>query len=161
MPDWRSDAKVIWKQPTEAEIVAGANFWKDKVLVGTAGGEYGIRGYIAAYEASTGKEAWRFYTTAGPGEPGNETWGGESWKHGGGSVWLTGSYDPGTNLTYWGIGNAGPDYNGDVRPGDNLYTCSMIALDADTGKLKWHYFLHSGMGSGDSAGYAPGIDVGA
>ena len=112
---------------------------RDKVLVGTAGGEYGIRGYIAAYEASTGKEAWRFYTTAGPGDPGNETWGGDSWKHGSGSVWLTGSYDPDMNLTYWGIGNAGPDYNGDVRPGDNLYTCSMVALDADTGKLKWHY----------------------
>jgi alcohol dehydrogenase (cytochrome c) len=111
----------------------------DKVIVGVAGGEYGIRGFIAAYDAHYGKEAWRFYTTAAPGEPGGDTWGGDSWKHGAGSVWLTGSYDPDNNLLYWGIGNAGPDYNGDVRPGDNLYTCAMVALDADTGKLKWHY----------------------
>ncbi len=112
---------------------------KDKVIVGVAGGEYGIRGFIAAYNAHTGKEAWRFYTTAGPGDPGRDSWGGESWKHGGGSVWATGSYDAETNMTYWGVGNAGPDYNGDVRPGDNLYTSTMVALDADTGKLKWHY----------------------
>jgi alcohol dehydrogenase (cytochrome c) len=112
---------------------------KDKVIVGTAGGEYGIRGFIAAYDAHTGKEAWRFNTIPGPGEPGHETWGGDSWVHGGGSVWNTGTYDPETNLTVWGVGNAGPDYNGDVRPGDNLYTSSIVALDADTGKLKWHY----------------------
>jgi alcohol dehydrogenase (cytochrome c) len=112
---------------------------KDKVIVGTAGGEYGIRGFLAAYDAKTGKEAWRFYTIAGPGEPGRETWGGDSWKTGGGSIWVTGSYDPESNLTYWGIGNAGPDWNGDTRPGDNLYTSSVVALDADTGKLKWHY----------------------
>jgi alcohol dehydrogenase (cytochrome c) len=112
---------------------------KDKVIVGPAGGEYGIRGFLAAYDAKTGKEAWRFYTVAGPGEPGRDTWGGESWKTGGGSIWVTGSYDPETNLTYWGIGNAGPDRNGDSRPGDNLYTASVVALDADTGRLKWHY----------------------
>jgi alcohol dehydrogenase (cytochrome c) len=112
---------------------------KDKVIVGTAGGEYGIRGFLAGYDARTGKEAWRFYTIAGPGEPGRETWGGDSWKTGGGSIWVTGSYDPDSNLTYWGIGNAGPDWNGDTRPGDNLYTSSVVALDADTGKLKWHY----------------------
>jgi alcohol dehydrogenase (cytochrome c) len=112
---------------------------KDKVIVGTAGGEYGIRGFLAAYDAKTGKEAWRFYTIAGPGEPGRETWGGDSWKTGGGSIWVTGSYDPDSNLTYWGIGNAGPDWNGDSRPGDNLYTSSVVALDADSGKLKWHY----------------------
>ena len=112
---------------------------KNKVIVGVAGGEYGIRGFIAAYDARTGQEQWRFYTTAGPGDPGQGTWGNESWKHGGGSIWTTGSYDPETNLTYWGVGNAGPDYNGDVRPGDNLYTCSIVALDADTGKLNWHY----------------------
>lgn len=111
----------------------------DKVIVGVAGGEYGIRGFIAAFDAHYGKEVWRFYTTAGPGDPGRDTWGGDSWKHGGGSVWLTGSYDPESNLTFWGVGNAGPDYNGDVRPGDNLYTSAMVALDADTGKLKWHY----------------------
>ncbi|HTA42787.1 MAG TPA: PQQ-dependent dehydrogenase, methanol/ethanol family [Bryobacteraceae bacterium] len=112
---------------------------KDKVIVGTAGGEYGIRGFIAAYDAKTGKEDWRFYTVPGPGEPGHETWSGDSWKTGGGSIWMTGSYDPQLNLTYWGTGNPGPDWNGDARPGDNLYTDSVVALDPDTGKLKWHY----------------------
>ena len=112
---------------------------KDKVIVGTAGGEFGVRGFIAAYDARTGKEAWRFYTIPGPGEPGHETWAGDSWKYGGGSVWMTGSYDPALNLTYWGIGNPGPDYNGDVRLGDNLYSDCVVALDADTGKLKWYY----------------------
>src|SRR6266852_1480763 len=112
---------------------------KDKVIVGTAGGEFGIRGFIAAYDVRTGKEAWRFYTIAGPGDPNQETWGGDSWKTGGGSVWVTGSYDPELNLTYWGIGNPGPDWNGDSRAGDNLYSDSVVALDADTGKLKWHF----------------------
>jgi alcohol dehydrogenase (cytochrome c) len=112
---------------------------KDKVIVGTAGGEYGIRGFIAAYDVRTGKEAWRFYTIPGPGEPGHETWAGDSWKTGGASVWMTGSYDPALNLTYWGVGNPGPDYNGDVRKGDNLYSDSVVALDPDTGKLKWYY----------------------
>jgi alcohol dehydrogenase (cytochrome c) len=111
----------------------------DKVIVGVAGGEYGIRGFIAAYDVHHGKELWRFYTTAAPGEVGGDTWGGDSWKRGAGSVWLTGSFDPESNLIFWGIGNAGPDYNGDVRPGDNLFTCAMVALDADTGKLKWYY----------------------
>jgi len=112
---------------------------KDKVIVGPAGGEYGIRGFLTAFDAKTGKQVWRFNTVAGPGEPGGESWGGESWKTGGGSIWVTGSYDPDANLTYWGIGNAGPDRNGDSRPGDNLYTASVVALDADTGRLKWHY----------------------
>ena len=112
---------------------------KDKVIVGPAGGEYGIRGFLAAFDARTGKQVWRFNTVAGPGERGGETWGGDSWKTGGGSIWVTGSYDPDLNLTYWGIGNAGPDRNGDSRPGDNLYTASVVALDADTGQLKWHY----------------------
>ena len=112
---------------------------KDKVIVGVAGGEFGIRGFIAAYDIHTGKELWKFYTIPAPGEPGNETWAGDSWKHGGGSVWVTGSYDPDLNLTYWGIGNPGPDWNGDKRKGDNLYTDSVVALDPDTGKLKWHY----------------------
>jgi len=112
---------------------------KDKVIVGVAGGEYGIRGFIAAYDAKTGKKAWTFYSTAGPGDPNQKSWAGDSWKTGGGSTWLTGSYDPETNLLIWGIGNAGPDYNGDVRAGDDLYTCGMVALDMDTGKLKWWY----------------------
>jgi alcohol dehydrogenase (cytochrome c) len=112
---------------------------KDKVIIGTAGGEYGIRGFIAAFDAKTGKEAWRFYTIPGEGEPGNKTWSGDSWKTGGASIWMTGSYDQDSNLTFWGIGNPGPDWNGDNREGDNLYSNSVVALDADTGKLSWHF----------------------
>jgi alcohol dehydrogenase (cytochrome c) len=112
---------------------------KDKVVVGVGGGEFGIRGFIAAFDAKTGKEAWRFNAIPEPGQPGSETWKGDSWRSGGGSVWVTGSYDPALNLTYWGIGNPGPDWNPDQRPGDNLYTDSVVALDADTGALKWHF----------------------
>jgi alcohol dehydrogenase (cytochrome c) len=112
---------------------------KDLVLVGTGGGEYGIRGFIAAYDVRTGREVWRFNTIPTPGEPGSETWQGDDWEHGGASVWITGSYDPELNLTYWGVGNPGPDWNPDQRPGDNLYSDSVVALDADTGKLKWHF----------------------
>ena len=112
---------------------------KDLVLVGTGGGEYGIRGFIAAYDVRTGKEVWRFNTIPAPGQPGSETWQGDDWEHGGASVWITGSYDPELNLTYWGIGNPGPDWNPDQRPGDNLYSDSVVALDADTGALKWHF----------------------
>ena len=112
---------------------------KDKIIMGPAGGEYGIRGFLAAFDAKTGKEAWRFNTIPGPGEPEHDTWTANTWQTGGGSVWVTGSYDPDLNNLYWGIGNPGPDWNGDSRPGDNLYTDSVIALDADTGKLKWHY----------------------
>jgi alcohol dehydrogenase (cytochrome c) len=112
---------------------------KDKVIIGPAGGEYGIRGFLAAFDARTGKEVWRFHTIPEPGEAGHETWAGDAWQHGGGSVWLTGSYDPELNLIVQGVGNPGPDWNVTVRPGDNLYSSSVIALDADTGKLKWHY----------------------
>jgi alcohol dehydrogenase (cytochrome c) len=112
---------------------------KDKVIVGTGGGEYGIRGFIAAYDANTGKEAWKFNNIPAPGEPGSETWTGDTWKSGGGSIWVTGTYDPELNVTYWGTGNPGPDFNPVQRPGDNLYTDSVVALDADTGKLKWHF----------------------
>ena len=112
---------------------------KDIVIVGTGGGEYGIRGFIAAYDVRTGKEVWRFNAIPAPGEPGSETWEGDDWEHGGASVWVTGSYDPELNLTYWGIGNPGPDWNPDQRPGDNLYSDSVVALDADTGELKWHF----------------------
>jgi alcohol dehydrogenase (cytochrome c) len=112
---------------------------KDKVIVGVGGGEYGIRGFVAAFDAKTGKELWRFYTIPGPGEPGHDTWRGEDWKYGAASVWVTGSYDPDLNLTYWGVGNPGPDWNPTQRPGDNLYSDSVIALDVDSGKLKWHF----------------------
>jgi alcohol dehydrogenase (cytochrome c) len=112
---------------------------KDKVIVGIAGAEYGIRGFLDAYDAKTGKRAWRFYTIPGPGEPGNETWSGDSWKTGGAPTWVTGAYDPESNLVYWGTGNPSPDMIGDDRQGDNLYSDSLLALDADTGKLKWHF----------------------
>jgi alcohol dehydrogenase (cytochrome c) len=112
---------------------------KDKLILGPAGGEYGIRGYVLALDPNTGKELWRFHTIPAPGERGSQTWSGDAWKTGGGPIWTTGTYDPDLNLTYWGVGNPGPDWNGDGRPGDNLYTDSVIALDADTGALKWHY----------------------
>ncbi len=112
---------------------------KDKVLVGVSGGEAGIRGFVDAYDAATGNRAWRFWSVPANGEPGNESWSGDSWKTGGGSTWVTGSWDPESNLVYWGIGNPGPDWNGDNRRGDNLYTCSLVALDGNTGELKWHF----------------------
>ena len=112
---------------------------KDKVVVGVGGGEFGIRGFIAAFDPKTGKETWRFNAIPGPGEKGHDTWKDDHWKSGGGSVWVTGSYDPDLNLTYWGIGNPGPDWNPFQRPGDNLYSDSVVALDADTGELKWHF----------------------
>jgi alcohol dehydrogenase (cytochrome c) len=112
---------------------------KDKIIVGVAGGDRGVRAFIAAYDAKTGKEAWRFYTIPGPGESGNETWSGDSWKTGGAAVWNSGAYDADANLVYFGTGNPWPDRDGSVRLGDNLYSDSVVALDPDTGKLKWHY----------------------
>jgi alcohol dehydrogenase (cytochrome c) len=112
---------------------------KDKIIVGIAGAEYGIRGFLDAYDAKTGKRAWRFWTVPGPGEQGNETWSGDSWKTGGAPTWVTGAYDPLANLVYWGTGNPSPDFVGDDRQGDNLYSDSILALDADTGKLKWYF----------------------
>ena len=110
-----------------------------KIIVGISGGEAGIRGFLDAYDAKTGKLVWRLWTVPGPGEPGHETWSGDAWKTGGAPTWVTGSYDPELNLIYWGTGNPGPDWNGDVRPGDNLYSCSLLAIDASSGKLKWHF----------------------
>jgi alcohol dehydrogenase (cytochrome c) len=110
-----------------------------KVMVGASGGEMGVRGFVAAYDLDTGKQAWKTFTVPAPGEPGSETWPkGEQWKTGGGSIWVTGAYDPETNLTFWGTGNGGP-WMGDQRPGDNLYTSSTIALDASTGAIKGHF----------------------
>ena len=112
-----------------------------KVLVGPSGGERGIRGFVAAYDAETGDEVWRTHTIPGPGDPGIETWPGETWRTGGASIWITGSFDPELNLTYWGTGNPGP-WIGDQRPGDNLYTNSVVAFDADTGELKGYHQYH-------------------
>jgi len=112
---------------------------KDKVIVGTAGGDGPTRGQIVAFDAKTGQEVWRFYTIPAPGEPGHESWAGDSWKTGGAAIWNIGAYDADQNLTYWGIGNPAPDTNGDARIGDNLYSDCVVALDADTGKLKWYY----------------------
>jgi alcohol dehydrogenase (cytochrome c) len=120
-----------------APLVAGG-----KVMVGASGGEYGIRGFVAAFDPDTGKQLWRTYTIPAPGEPGSETWPkGDQWKTGGGSVWVTGNYDPEANLAYWGVGNGGP-WMGDQRPGDNLYVSSTIAIDVASGAIKGHFQYH-------------------
>ncbi len=128
-----ADIKQAYAFTTAPQVV------KNRVIAGTAGGENGVRGFLAAWDVETGKEVWRFNTVPGPGEPGNDSWSGDSWMHGGAPVWVTGSYDAETNLIYWGTGNPGPDWDGAARLGDNLYSASVIALDPDTGKIKWHY----------------------
>ena len=112
---------------------------KNEVIVGVSGGEYGVRGFVDAYDADTGHRRWRFETVPGPGQPGHETWTGDSWKTGGAPAWITGSFDPELNLVYWPTGNPSPSGFGGERGGDNLYSNSMLALDADTGKLKWYF----------------------
>ena len=112
-----------------------------KVMVGSSGGEFGVRAFIAAYDAETGQQAWRFHTIPGPEDPGGDTWKSDAWKTGGGSVWITGNYDPRRNLAYWGVGNAAP-WPGDLHPGDDLYTSSTVALDPDTGKLQGYHQYH-------------------
>lgn len=142
--------REMWKVAVDDQrqcgcaITGAPLFVKDKVIVGSTGGDGAFRGYLTAFDAKTGRLAWRFYTVPAAGEKGNETWKGESWKFGGGATWMTGSYDPALNLVYWGTGNAASDlYSGDRytgKEGDaNLYTASVVALDADTGKVKWHY----------------------
>ena len=139
---------------TMAPLVANG-----KVLVGASGGERGIRGFVAAYDPDSGQEVWRSHTVPGPGEPGNETWPGETWRTGGASIWITGSFDPELNLTYWGTGNPGP-WIGDQRPGDNLYTNSVVAFDADTGDLKaYHQYHHNGSWDWDEVSAPLLIDV--
>ena len=133
---WKS--KVIdWKNgysQTLAPLIADG-----VIITGTSGAEYGIRGFIDGWDPNTGKQLWRTYTIPGEGEPGNDTWPGDTWKRGGGSTWITGSYDPDLKLVYWGVGNAGP-WNAMMRsPGDNLYTASVLALDPKTGAIKWHF----------------------
>ena len=112
---------------------------KNKVVTGIAGGEFGIRGFLDAYNAETGTLEWRTHTIPGPDHPDSRTWAGDSWRTGGSPTWITGSYDPDLNLVYWGTGNPGPDYNGDVRGGDNLYADSVLALDGDTGEMSWYF----------------------
>jgi len=112
---------------------------RDKVMSGVAGGDMGIRGFVAAFDVKSGRELWKFHTIPGPGEPGNDTWSGDSWQKGGAAIWNHGAYDPQSNLVYWGTGNPAPDWDGRTRLGDNLYSDSVIALDADTGALRWHY----------------------
>ena len=110
-----------------------------QVIVGVSGAEAGVRAFVDSYDAKTGERLWRTYTVPAPGEPGSETWGGDSWQTGGGSTWLTGSFDPDLDLLYWMTGNPAPDWNGDLRPGDNLFTCSILALDPATGEMRWHF----------------------
>src|SRR5690242_13397931 len=112
---------------------------KNLVLIGVSGGEYGIRGFIDAYDAASGARKWRFHTIPAPGEAGHDTWEGDSWKIGGAPAWITGTYDPATNTTFWTTGNPSPSNRGEGRAGDNLYSNCLLALDPDTGKLKWYF----------------------
>jgi alcohol dehydrogenase (cytochrome c) len=146
----RTTGKVVWESTLEDfklghAATAAPLVVKDKVILGNSGGDLPTRGFLDAYDAETGKRVWRFYTIPAPGEPGSETWRSETLpaadilSRGGGAAWMTGTYDPELNLIYWGTGNPNPDYWGDDRRGDNLYTASLLALDADTGALRWHY----------------------
>jgi alcohol dehydrogenase (cytochrome c) len=137
--------KEVWNIEIENSVKCGCGISsapllvKDKVITGVTGGESAHRGYISAFNAKTGQLSWRFYTIPEPGQPGSETWAGDSWKLGGGSSWFTGSYDPELNLVFWGVGNPSSDLYGGDRLGANLYTDSLVALDADTGKLRWYF----------------------
>lgn len=136
--------KIVW-DVTVADYRSGHSITsaplavEDKIVIGIGGGEFGIRGFLNAYDAETGERRWRFWTVPEPGEPGHETWAGDSWRTGGAPTWMTGSFDPDLRLIYWGVGNPSPPWNGDVRAGDNLYSNSVIALDVDSGTLKWHF----------------------
>jgi alcohol dehydrogenase (cytochrome c) len=136
--------KPVWDR-TFADMRAGESATvaplavKNLVIVGSSGGEYGVRGHIDAFDQATGRPVWRRYTVPKPGEPGAETWGGDSWQRGGGPAWITGTYDPELDLVYWSTGNPGPDFAGDGRPGDDLFTDSILALEPETGAIRWHY----------------------
>jgi len=140
-----STGELVW-QKTFVDVKAGESATmaplvvRDKVIVGSSGAEYGVRGHIDAFYVDTGQPAWRHYNVPKPGEEGSETWQQEgSWERGGGAAWITGTYDPALNTLYWGTANPSPDFDGTVRPGDNLFTNSVVALDPDTGRRKWHY----------------------
>jgi alcohol dehydrogenase (cytochrome c) len=127
--DWNSNYGA-----TSAPLIVN-----DKVIVGTSGGDDGVRGFVAAYDAESGKLAWRFWTIPGPGEFGADSWPGDLYLHGGGTTWMPGTYDPELKLLYWTTSNPAPDFEGSVRPGDDLYTDCVLALDPETGKLKWYF----------------------
>ena len=141
----RKTGRELWRVNVEDERQCGCNITgaplvvKDIVIAGVTAGDSAHRGYLTAFDVRTGRVRWRFYTIPAPGEKGSETWRGDGWRFGGGSTWMTGSYDPDLDLLYWGVGNAAADLNARNRRGDNLYTCSIVALDPATGKLKWHY----------------------
>lgn len=141
----RETGREVWRVEVEDAGQCGCNITsaplvvKDLVITGVTGGDSAHRGYLNAYDVRTGRHRWRFWTIPGPGEPGHETWEGDSWKFGGGSTWVTGTYDPELDLLYWAVGNPAADFYGHDREGDNLYTDSVVALTPDTGELVWHY----------------------
>jgi alcohol dehydrogenase (cytochrome c) len=136
--------QLLW----QVEVADAADFYSitmsplvvdDRVLIGTGGGDGGARGIVAAFDVRTGRELWRFHTIPAPGEPGNETWSGDSWRRGGAGVWNHGAFDPELGLVYFGTGNPAPVWDGSARLGDNLYSDSVVALNVETGELVWHY----------------------
>lgn len=141
----RETGEEVWRVEVENSQQCGCNITsaplvvKDLVVTGVTGGDSAHRGYLNAFDARTGRHRWRFWTIPGPGEPGHETWEGDSWKYGGGPTWITGTYDPELDLLYWAVGNPAADFYGADREGANLYTDSIVALDPDTGQLAWHY----------------------
>lgn len=163
----KATGEVKWQRevadPKIAEVITAAPLVvKDLAITGVAGAEYGIRGWIAATDLNTGKEVWRRHTIPGPGEPGHDTWADDhdAWKNGGGSTWVTGAYDPDTNTLIWGVGNPGPDWDAEYRPGDNLYTDSKLGLDLDTGRIKWAFqFTPNDPYDYDSVSETPLVDA--
>ncbi len=141
----RETGEEVWRVEVENSKQCGCNITaaplvvKDLVITGVTGGDSAHRGYINAFDARTGRHRWRFWTIPGPGEPGHDSWAGDSWIYGGGSTWVTGTYDPELDLLYWAVGNPAADFYGGDREGDNLYTDSVVALDPDTGEIQWHY----------------------
>jgi alcohol dehydrogenase (cytochrome c) len=138
----KTSGKIVWETNVAFDVpqlqITGAPLAiKDKIIIGASGGDRGLRDWIAALDAATGKVLWRKFTVPAPGEPGSETWKSNAWQTGGGALWVTGTYDPDTNQTLWGVGNPVPQLDARVRPGDNLFTNSVVSWDPDTGKMNW------------------------